>query len=293
MKKSVRISLLVLLAVIFVCSLAVIVSRYFSYRDAVSSATDAQKIAGMLEPEIDGDMEIPEELPPQSDTPNEDFDEFEVLPQIPSEKIWVVAPIIDDPYIETLAAIDLNALREVNPDVIGWIYIPETTINYPLLQAPNNDRYLGKDWKRQESLAGAIFLECQNSPELTDFSTIIYGHNMFDGSMFSELHSYKSQEFADSHPYIYIVSDAGVYRYTIFAAYEAPVRSTTYRLGFDEESKAEFIEWGLSQSVIDTDIEPYATDRMLTLSTCTGNGHTSRWVVQARLRMIAENIYEI
>ena len=189
-----------------------------------------------------------------------------------------------DPYADTLAAMDFAALREVNPDILGWILIPNTRVSYPFLQGTDNDYYLRRTWRKGSSAVGAIFVEAGNSGDLTDFNTIIYGHNMNNGSMFGSLKKYKSQDYFRQHPYIYLTTDAGSARYEIFAAYEAATDSETYRLGFGSESaKQAFLDDCAGRSVIDTGVTPQVWDRIITLSTCTGRGHETRWVVQARL----------
>ena len=204
------------------------------------------------------------------------------------EPQWVVAPLDEeDPYIQTLETMDLEALRKVNPDVVGWILIPDTEINYPLMQGTDNDYYLKHTWDEKPYAVGSIFLEYLCSADFTDFNTIIYGHNMNDGSMFAGLRKYREQKYWAEHPYIYIRSDYGVYRYEIFSSYLAKVDSNTYGLQFSgQQSRKNFLHNLLVQSVIETGIEPETTDRILTLSTCSGTGYTTRWVLHARLKMV-------
>lgn len=218
------------------------------------------------------------------------------VPQPPTETPesgepqWIVAPLEEeDPYVRTLAELNLEALRQVNPDVVGWILIPDTEMNYPLMQGTDNDYYLKHTWDRKRYVVGSIFLEYLCSPAFTDFNTIIYGHNMNDGSMFAGLRKYKEADYWKSHPYVYIRSDKGVYRYEIFSSYLAKVESNTYSLQFSgEQSRKNFLHNLLVQSAIDTGIQPETTDRVLTLSTCSGAGYTTRWVVHARLKMVQE-----
>lgn len=189
-----------------------------------------------------------------------------------------------DPIAEELAQKDLLALKEVNEDVLGWILLPETSLSYPVVQGTDNEYYLNHTWDKTASSVGSIFLECQNSPDMEGFSTIIYGHRMRDGSMFGILREYKNQEFWAEHPYVYLLTEKGVGRYDIYAAYEADVQGTTYRLRFDmEEDRQEYIDYGLEHSVIDTGVIPETESNLITLSTCTGNGYSHRWVVQAVL----------
>ena len=179
------------------------------------------------------------------------------------------------------------ALREVNPDVLGWIRIPDTKVDYPLLQGEDNDFYLQHTWDKTPNSVGSIFMEHLNSPDLMDYNTIIYGHNMNNGSMFSALQDFALQSHWQTHPYVYIVTDAGVYRYEIFAFSQASVESLTYGLNPAlDHTKENFLDLSLENSRIDTGIRPAITDRILTLSTCSGMDYSSRYVLQARLAMV-------
>ena len=214
-----------------------------------------------------------------------DAEQVAAVPQPETEE----APAIEeetyvDPYAEALASIDLEALREVNHEIVGWISIPDTQVSYPLLQATDNDYYLNHTWKKAYNSVGSIFLECKNASDLSDFNTIIYGHNMRNGSMFGGLKQYKDLDYWKEHPSVYIVDDSGVHRYDIFAAHEVGVRTITYGLGItDQDTKEKFIQFAQTGSVIETGEVPTVEDRVLTLSTCTGNGYDTRWVVQAVL----------
>lgn len=176
---------------------------------------------------------------------------------------------------DTLAEIDLQPLREVNPDTAGWIAIPGTEISYPLVQGSDNDYYLSHTWDRANSSCGAIFLDCAASRDLSDFHTLVYGHRMRNGTMFSALKGYRSADFWQEHPSVYVALDSGVYRYAVFSAREADAMGIVY-------------EKKLEGSVIDTGIAPEASDRVLTLSTCTGTGYVRRWVVHAVLADVRE-----
>lgn len=187
-----------------------------------------------------------------------------------------------DPYIQALAQIDLNALRLTNPDVTGWIAIPGTDVFYPVMQTDNNQHYLNYTWKNEGSSVGSIFLEATCKPDLTSYNTIVYGHQMMDGSMFGRLSDFGSEGYWREHPSIYIVTDAGVKKYNIFSAFEVGVREIVYRLDLEENKmQQDFVNFCVERSVIDTGIVPKAEDRMLTLSTCTGWGYSTRWVVVA------------
>ena len=207
-------------------------------------------------------------------------------PETP-ETAWVVAPVENDPVLDEMAQINLAALREANPDVVGWIRIPDTKIDYPLMQGEDNDFYLKHTWDKQPNSVGSIFLEHLNSSDLTDYNTIVYGHNMKNGLMFGDLPDFSIQKHWQTHPYVYLLTDAGVYRYEIFAFYLAEVDSLTYSMNPAQDiTKTDFLNLAMEKNRIQTGIEPALTDRILTLSTCSGGSYANRYVVQARLPMV-------
>lgn len=198
-------------------------------------------------------------------------------PTLPEETV----PIPDDPCIQELLELDLDALRKENEDVLGWICIPDTTISYPLLQWTDNEFYLTHSWQQTPNPAGSIFMECQNNPDFNDFNTIIYGHRMQGQNMFGLLQSYRYLEYLNKHPSVYILTDAGVLRYDVFACQRASVDSIVYGFVHEtERSKEELIRYSLDYSVVETGIVPTAEDKLLTLSTCSGLTYATRWVVQ-------------
>ena len=200
---------------------------------------------------------------------------------------WVPEEITGDPAKEELAKLDLAALQAVNPDVIGWIRIPGSRIDYPILQGSDNDFYLKHTWEGTENSVGSIFMEHRNTPDFTDFNTILYGHNMNDGSMFADLKRYNTQWFWERHPYVYILQETGVTRWEVFSSYEAATDSSAYGLSFhQEETRVNFLGTAVEKSAADLGVRPELTDRVLTLSTCSGVGYANRWVVHARLKMV-------
>ena len=191
-------------------------------------------------------------------------------------------PVWQDPYAQALKDMDFSALRQQNPDVLGWILIPGTRVSYPVVQGTDNSYYLDHTWRGGKNSVGAIFMECRNSGDLSDFNTIIYGHRMNNRSMFGTLSQYKSRSYWQAHPYVYLTDDSGTHRYEIFAAGEVSVDSDVYRLGLrSDSSRQSFLDSCLALSALNTGVTPHTYDKVLTLSTCTGNGHATRWVVQA------------
>ena len=203
------------------------------------------------------------------------------------ELVWMPETVVDDPVREELRKTDLAALREINPDVVGWIRVPDTKIDYPLVQGTDNDFYLKHTWQGNANSVGTIFMDFNSSPDLTDFNTLIYGHNMRSGSMFASLRNYSQQSYFDDHPYIYLLVDNGVFRFEVFSSYRAELDASAYGQSFQQqETRQKFLQDALDQSAIETGITPGIRDRILTLSTCSGVGYETRWVVQARLKMV-------
>lgn len=270
MKQKLRKGLLAVLAVIFIGSVGMLIHQGIQYKEGEETYAEAESLADL--PDFSG-------LPAPAVTEDSGGGEDPAEPE---------RPVYVDPYADALRKMDFTALREVNSDVLGWILIPGTVISYPLVQGTDNQYYLKHSWKKWNSAVGAIFLEYMNSPNLDDFNTIIYGHRMNNGSMFASLKNYKKQSYWAAHPCVYITDNGGSHKYDIFAAYEVSTQGTTYQLGFPSDaSKQDFIDYCLDQSVISTGVTPTVHDRIVTLSTCTGNGHATRWVVQAVQKGVA------
>ena len=272
MKKNVRKALRAVLLMVFVVSTALMVHQWLDNAGGEVAYNDAMDIAMQVkEPEVPAQPQ-PTEIPVEATEP---------------VTYWVPVPVEGDPVMEEMAEINIAALREENEDVLGWIRIPDTRIDYPLLQGEDNDFYLKHTWQKQRNSVGSIFLEHLNRPDLTDFNTIVYGHNMRDKSMFGQLDNYSIEGFWETHPYVYVAIDTGVYRYEVFAFLQAPVDSVTYSIRPQrDDTKQEFIDYSMEHTWIDTGVRPVITDRILTLSTCTGRDYSARNVVQARLPMM-------
>ena len=187
--------------------------------------------------------------------------------------------------------VDLQSLHAKNAEAIGWISIAGTPVNYAVMQAGNNDKYLNLSATGGRSAAGAIFADakCGFSPQ--DTNVTLYGHNMGRGktTMFSSLLNYGKQSYYNAHPYIQFDTIYGTGVWKIFSAFQVDVMNTTYNYsqrqflnknGFDE-----FVATGKSMSYVSTDITPRYGDKTLVLSTCdrSKNGANGRFIVMAVL----------
>ncbi|MGI6069105.1 MAG: class B sortase [Blautia sp.] len=177
--------------------------------------------------------------------------------------------------------VDFEELRKINPDVVGWIYIEGIDISYPVVQGSDNEEYLHHTYEGTYNFAGSIFLEHTNKSDFSDCNTIVYGHNMKNGSMFGTLKYFTEKDAYAKSPYIWILTPDGNYRYEIFAAYVTPVNSDTYTLfkGPGKEFQSYMKEMKGNSEIQTRDMEMDVKDKVITLSTCTGNSST-RYVVQ-------------
>ena len=182
--------------------------------------------------------------------------------------------------------IDFDALREMNGDIVGWIYITNSEIDYPVLQAADNDYYISHSADREENRAGAIFLDYQNAPDFSDRNTIIYGHRMNNGSMFADLHKFEDEAFFRENDIIYLyLPDGTVRQYKVFAAFVAGDVDDVYTIGFgSDEAYADYLTKMQGRSGVKTDFALSADDNIITLSTCVRGEESKRYVVQAILQ---------
>lgn len=180
--------------------------------------------------------------------------------------------------------IDFSKLEAVNPDIIAWIEIPDTNLSYPIVKGENNEFYLTHGADKEERKSGAIFADAQSDPNFTDTNTLVYGHNMKDGSMFAMLHNYEKQAYYGEHPLLYIyLKDGSVKEYTIFSAYKTSGDSDAYLGGvMDEAAYNKYVSDAAANSEIETGIQPAYGDNLILLSTCVTGDYDSRYIIHAK-----------
>ena len=208
-------------------------------------------------------------------------DEYEQLSQIAHRNDDEEKSPDQESYI---SPIDFEALWEINPDIIGWIVVEGTSIDYPIVQGSDNEVYLSVTYTGVKNSSGAIFLDCRNSPDFTDWNSVIYGHKMKNGTMFANLSEYKSQSFYEAHPFFTIYTSDSEYQCEVFAAYVTPSVSEAYTLDFASvDTFTQYLEMATSSSLITAGLTPNALDRIVTLSTCDYTYDDARMVVHARM----------
>lgn len=194
-------------------------------------------------------------------------------------------PVVKAPDIP----IDFAELQEMNPDIYAWIQIPGTKIDYPILQNGFNDSfYLDHTADGQKGSIGAIYSERQTSKDFSDFNTVLYGHNVPNGTMFRGLHKFEDLEYMKSHPEVIVYTPDAKRVYRIFAAVVYDDRHILNTYDFSLEShKQDYIDSLLHArnmgNSIREDVPVTTEDRILTMSTCIKTQRDKRFVVGAVL----------
>lgn len=150
--------------------------------------------------------------------------------------------------------VDWDALRAVNPDIVAWIYIPDSPVNYPVVQGQDNQEYLHKAFDGSTgwlASAGTIFLDSNNASDFSDRNSALYGHHMNDGSMFASLSDWQNNDEFNSHRDIYLLTPQGNYRLKTFAMVKTTGTDALVQTTFSsEESYRSYIQDKLDRSVV-------------------------------------------
>lgn len=182
--------------------------------------------------------------------------------------------------------IDWEKLRLINSEIVAWIMIPGTPVNYPVVQTDDNAKYLHLSFEGADNICGTIFMNTYNHSDFSDWNTILYGHNMKNGSMFATLNRYKNEDFYKEHQEIWILTPFWERKYKIISAHPAQDGSQTYAVEFPEGEYEQHVASEVTQSLYDTGNGYNVQMPMVTLSTCTGRGRLDRFV------LICQPIYE-
>lgn len=182
--------------------------------------------------------------------------------------------------------VDMAELKEKNPDTAGWIILPDTKLSYPVVKSKDNTEYLNRTFEGKRASSGAIFMDMSCEADFSSRNTIIYGHNMKNGSMFRALNNMTDKDYFDGHRIFYIDSGNGFEAYEVISCY-ATVETdlSSWRISFTDD--ADYAEWlvGIAGRC-SYDCMPYdAGKKTVTLSTCRGKSvGTGRFVVHLQKR---------
>lgn len=212
----------------------------------------------------------------------------------------------DTPYVEPISAFveitdpvtgkPIKVLREyaavyqLNPDMVGWVHVPGTDLNYPVVQTPDDpDYYLHRDFYEKNSRHGTVYAHDQADLDTPSDNVTIYGHNMTDGSMFAVLHKYSNKAYWEANPYIYFDTLYEHRTYQIISVFEIDLTESVFAYHSLVEANAFSFQNYMNNckelEMYDTGVTAKYGDKLLTLSTCDKNTANDdiRFVVVAKL----------
>ncbi len=199
-----------------------------------------------------------------------------------TQPITGVAELADNP-------VNFEVLKETNDEIYAWIYIPDTNIDYPVLQSRTSDFfYIDHDVYKNYQFAGSIYSESLNLRDFSDRNTVLYGHNMADGSMFANLHKYEDKEFFDNHKYIYVYLPQQKLTYEVVSAYVYDARHLLNSFHLDDDQVfQDYINFVQNPRAVvcnvNENIQLNLDSKLLTLSTCLNADDNGRYLVQGVL----------
>ena len=268
-KKKSPVFIIIIIACLAVMAFAAynLIKLQLEYRQGRDEYDELQKYT-----QVTAEQETAQEAPAEEDAVQDTFSKLD-------------GPIV--PHMKCPVDVDFAPLKEINEDVIGWIYVGGVDISYPVVQGEDNDYYLHRTFMNTENFAGSIFMESGNAPDFSDPNTILYGHNMKDQSMFAKLRLLSDEEKYKNDPYIWILTPEHTYRYRIFSLHRVSYDGDVYTLfSGPSELVTDYIEKCAADSLVPFETGDAGQDsRIITLSTCSSND-SERYVVQGILDQI-------
>lgn len=191
-------------------------------------------------------------------------------------------PVAEEDAVQMPISIDFDALKQENSDIVGWLYCPDTPINYPVVKGKDNNQYLRADLNGKYLVSGTIFTDYRNGEVGEDPNYIVYGHNMKNSTMFGTLVKYKEQSYYDAHPILYFLTPESNYIIELCAGAVVKRDSDIYRTTPQEGTVPDII----AKSTFNSKVEITAEDSIITLSTCSYEFNNARYVVIGKLNKV-------
>lgn len=187
---------------------------------------------------------------------------------------------------EVPVTVDWDALKKDNGDIVAWLYCENTPINYPIVQAQDNEYYLTRGCDRKKSAGGALFLDCRNNILAQDENFIVYGHRMKDDSMFGTIPQYSEESYYERHPVLYLLTPEQNYRVELFASRTVHSEEKYFETFFSSKAAFQrYLDKAVEQSYWQADARPGTGCSSLTLVTCSTyeNADNPRFLVHGVL----------
>lgn len=181
--------------------------------------------------------------------------------------------------------IDFENLLQINKDIVAWIHIDGTRISYPVVQGTDNRHYVSTLIDGSRNDTGSIFLDFRNQRDFSNRHTIVYGHNMRNGTMFHDICNYRTQAYYDEHPIGLIMTPEKNYYFEIVSGYVADLSDPAWQLEFvDDEDLLQWLNSTIERSPFVSQIQPQPGDQVITLSTCSYEFNNARFVLVGILK---------
>lgn len=196
-----------------------------------------------------------------------------------------IKPTVESNEEDKPELMDFDELKKMNSDIIGWITMNGTTIDYPVVQGSNNEYYLNRTAEKKRNVMGAIFLDYRTPADFSEFSSIIYGHYFKAGKMFGALQNYKEQSFFEQNTTGVLYTPEATYILEIVSVAKTDSYSDFYKLAFvSPAEKDEHLAMIKEKSLYYRDsVELTYDDHLLVLSTCSREFKGARTVVVAKM----------
>ncbi len=278
-RKGIHVIIYFLLSVLIILSLIYIIN-FFSLKQ---EAKEQSKLLNTID--------IYEKESAKEVAQNISEDEEEKVESESKEKGETISTENEEQKQETERMLQVKQLQEQNPDIVGWLEIENTNINYPVLQGTDNRYYMTHNYKKENSKNGSIFLDAKYNWNIPSNNLLIYGHNLGNGMMFQELLKYEKESFYQEHPVIRFTTADEDTKYEIISAFKSRVyhksEKNVFRYYFflnneSEEEYREFVKNAKNASLYPINATASYGDQLITLSTCSYHVQDGRFAVVGR-----------
>lgn len=179
--------------------------------------------------------------------------------------------------------IDWGKLRKINEDVVAWIYLEDSNIDYPIVQSRDNTEYLTTLFDKTYGVAGSIFVDCNTEHPFGQLSTVVYGHHMKDGSMFNNLKKFKDRDYANQHSRFELITPDEKYHLDVVAFLNCPSDSYIYTSNISKNDYENFSVEINNLAEYRTEVDLSENDKIVVLSTCAYEYEGARYVIIGKL----------
>ena len=184
--------------------------------------------------------------------------------------------------------VDFDVLKSQNKDIIAWVYCPDTVINYPIVKGSDNDYYLDHLIDGSYNPTGTLFADFNHAADFSDLNTMIYGHNMKNGTMLASILKYQNQDYYKEHPIWFLMTPDKNYKIELFSAFLTADDADVYYINNDQSKRDAELKKALTHSTFTTDVTVTDTDKLIAFSTCSYEYDNARFILMGALREIVE-----